>query len=149
MDVVRFFLIIFYILQGVYSIIRFFYWIFLQMSKRVLPIEDSFPKWGRAVLQKIMEKFEKHKLSPRAKDCPFKQLFTTLPFRFLGALIYRLLLWKIQTKKKHEMQFSSNGNWLRFKLGEFALATDLDCSAPLSSNKLKENSVSINYWPST
>lgn len=69
-------------------------------------------------------------------------VFYVPPFQFSIALTHQLLLRKILTKKKHEIQFLIGGSWLRFRIDEFALVIDLDCNAPMSADKLKENSAS-------
>ena len=79
-----------------------------------------------AMMPKIKAKFNALGLSQKATTCPFRQFFLAPNLKFSGQIIHQLLLRKVKSSNKTEIEFLIGGQVLRFGLIEFALITRLN-----------------------
>ena len=109
----------------------FFFYIFscdsLHMVKVIVPVDNHYTRrvtWMDQVAMKmIKEKYEDLKLLKRAKECLFKQFFQAQPLQFSNVIIHQLLLRKIKSSGKNELQCEIDRKYLRFSIGKFVLIT--------------------------
>ena len=87
-----------------------------------------------------MAKFNAISLRERAETCPFRQFFLAPELKFSGQIIHKLLLKKVMSNNKIEMQFLIGGQILRFDLIEFAFITGLNIGQYPSHAELIEMS---------
>ena len=112
------------------------------MSKLIIPVESHFPAKvstrSGGVMTKIKEKFKELDILEKAENSPFGQFFKAPPMQSSGVIIHQLLLRKVATKKRDELQFMIGGKILRFGIGEFALITGLKCGPDPNEEKWAE-----------
>ena len=67
-----------------------------------------------AALAKIKAKFNAVGLRERTETCPFRQFFLASELKFSGQIIHKLLLRKVRSNNKIEMQFLIGSQILRW-----------------------------------
>lgn len=90
-------------------------------------------------MKKIKQKCQNYLVIPdRVKNCIFKQFFTVLNLQFIGTLMHKLFLRKIEPKSKNKMHFLLGSNNFIFGIGKFSLVKGLNCGVQSLKVDIKE-----------
>ena len=120
------------------------------MSTLIVATEEHYlgrvSQSAAVVMPKIKAKFNALGLNQKAATSPFRQFFLTLDLKFFGQLIHQLLLRKVSSSDKSEIQFLIHGQVLRFGLVEFALITGLNFGQYPSLAEITQMSSSTRLW---